>query len=257
MARHAGRRAPRVVVSGLGVVSPYGAGVKSFWTGLSAGACAIRPSPPSRRRGCARAWPRRCPRRSWRARGVAAPLAGRPARARGGGRGAGRRGARRPRSAPGGPASSGRWAAACTRREAWYWEEVASGRPVARPARAALRPAARARRRAGLPPRARGPARDAGDGVRLRRRLHRAGRGPDPRRRGRRGAGRRRRRAHAHLLHGLQCAQAARPRAVPALRPRPPRHVDRRGRRVPRARGRRALPRARAGAPTRELAGAA
>lgn len=34
---------PRVVVSGLGVVSPYGAGVKSLWTGLSAGACAIRP----------------------------------------------------------------------------------------------------------------------------------------------------------------------------------------------------------------------
>ena len=34
---------PRVVVSGLGAVSPYGAGVKSLWTGLSAGACAIRP----------------------------------------------------------------------------------------------------------------------------------------------------------------------------------------------------------------------
>jgi len=33
----------RVVVSGLGVVSPYGLGVKSLWTGLSAGACAIRP----------------------------------------------------------------------------------------------------------------------------------------------------------------------------------------------------------------------
>jgi 3-oxoacyl-[acyl-carrier-protein] synthase II len=33
----------RVVVSGLGAVSPYGAGVKSLWTGLSAGACAIRP----------------------------------------------------------------------------------------------------------------------------------------------------------------------------------------------------------------------
>jgi 3-oxoacyl-[acyl-carrier-protein] synthase II len=34
---------PRVVVSGLGVVSPYGVGVKTFWAGLSAGACAIRP----------------------------------------------------------------------------------------------------------------------------------------------------------------------------------------------------------------------
>ena len=32
-----------VVVSGLGVVSPYGAGVKSFWSGLAAGACAIKP----------------------------------------------------------------------------------------------------------------------------------------------------------------------------------------------------------------------
>lgn len=34
---------PDVVVSGLGIVSPYGAGVKSFWTGLAAGACAIKP----------------------------------------------------------------------------------------------------------------------------------------------------------------------------------------------------------------------
>ena len=33
----------RIVVSGLGVVSPYGAGVKTFWEGLSAGTCAIRP----------------------------------------------------------------------------------------------------------------------------------------------------------------------------------------------------------------------
>lgn len=33
----------RVVVSGLGVVSPYGAGVKTFWTGLAAGDCVIRP----------------------------------------------------------------------------------------------------------------------------------------------------------------------------------------------------------------------
>jgi len=33
----------RIVVSGLGVVSPYGAGVKTFWTGLAAGRCAIRP----------------------------------------------------------------------------------------------------------------------------------------------------------------------------------------------------------------------
>jgi 3-oxoacyl-(acyl-carrier-protein) synthase len=33
----------RVVVSGLGVVSPYGTGAKTFWTGLAHGTCAIRP----------------------------------------------------------------------------------------------------------------------------------------------------------------------------------------------------------------------
>ncbi len=32
----------RIVVSGLGVVSPYGVGAKTFWAGLAAGACAIR-----------------------------------------------------------------------------------------------------------------------------------------------------------------------------------------------------------------------
>ncbi|MCI0545843.1 MAG: beta-ketoacyl-[acyl-carrier-protein] synthase family protein [Candidatus Rokubacteria bacterium] len=36
------RDTPRVVVSGLGVVSPYGAGAKTFWAGLAAGQCAIR-----------------------------------------------------------------------------------------------------------------------------------------------------------------------------------------------------------------------
>jgi 3-oxoacyl-[acyl-carrier-protein] synthase II len=34
---------PDVVVSGIGIVSPYGAGVKSFWSGLAAGTCAIKP----------------------------------------------------------------------------------------------------------------------------------------------------------------------------------------------------------------------
>ncbi len=34
---------PRVVVSGLGVISPYGAGAKTLWAGLAAGACAIKP----------------------------------------------------------------------------------------------------------------------------------------------------------------------------------------------------------------------
>jgi len=33
----------RVVISGLGVVSPYGAGTKAFWEGIAAGTCAIRP----------------------------------------------------------------------------------------------------------------------------------------------------------------------------------------------------------------------
>ena len=33
----------RVVVTGLGAVSPFGAGVKSFWTGIATGSCAIRP----------------------------------------------------------------------------------------------------------------------------------------------------------------------------------------------------------------------
>jgi 3-oxoacyl-[acyl-carrier-protein] synthase II len=33
----------RVVVTGLGALSPFGAGVKAYWTGLVSGACAIRP----------------------------------------------------------------------------------------------------------------------------------------------------------------------------------------------------------------------
>ena len=32
-----------VVVSGLGAVTPFGAGVKTYWAGLAAGTCAIRP----------------------------------------------------------------------------------------------------------------------------------------------------------------------------------------------------------------------
>ncbi|HYB69378.1 MAG TPA: beta-ketoacyl-[acyl-carrier-protein] synthase family protein [Candidatus Bathyarchaeia archaeon] len=43
MSRPGGGGRPDVVVSGLGVVSPYGAGTKSFWTGLAAGTCAIKP----------------------------------------------------------------------------------------------------------------------------------------------------------------------------------------------------------------------
>jgi 3-oxoacyl-[acyl-carrier-protein] synthase II len=33
----------RAVVTGLGAVSPFGVGVKAYWAGLAAGACAIRP----------------------------------------------------------------------------------------------------------------------------------------------------------------------------------------------------------------------
>jgi 3-oxoacyl-[acyl-carrier-protein] synthase II len=33
----------RVLVTGLGVVSPYGSGCRAFWSGLAAGRCAIRP----------------------------------------------------------------------------------------------------------------------------------------------------------------------------------------------------------------------
>jgi 3-oxoacyl-[acyl-carrier-protein] synthase II len=37
------RRGRSVLVTGLGAVSPFGAGIKAFWQGISAGACAIRP----------------------------------------------------------------------------------------------------------------------------------------------------------------------------------------------------------------------
>src|SRR5205814_3515015 len=33
----------RALVTGLGAVSPFGVGLKAYWTGLSAGTCAIRP----------------------------------------------------------------------------------------------------------------------------------------------------------------------------------------------------------------------
>jgi 3-oxoacyl-[acyl-carrier-protein] synthase II len=33
----------KVLVTGLGAVSPFGAGVKAYWTGVASGACAIRP----------------------------------------------------------------------------------------------------------------------------------------------------------------------------------------------------------------------
>ena len=33
----------KVVVTGLGAMSPFGAGVDAFWGGVAAGCCAIRP----------------------------------------------------------------------------------------------------------------------------------------------------------------------------------------------------------------------
>src|SRR4029450_1919377 len=38
-----GRRVKSVAVTGLGVVSPFGAGVKTFWEGISSGRCALPP----------------------------------------------------------------------------------------------------------------------------------------------------------------------------------------------------------------------
>jgi 3-oxoacyl-[acyl-carrier-protein] synthase II len=37
-------RRQRIVVSGLGIVSPFGSGLKTFWAGLAAGTCAIKPA---------------------------------------------------------------------------------------------------------------------------------------------------------------------------------------------------------------------
>jgi 3-oxoacyl-[acyl-carrier-protein] synthase II len=128
---------PRVVVSGLGVVSPYGAGVKSLWTGLSAGACAIRPVTAIETEGL-------------RSR-VAAEV---PAEVLVGLR-ASRRRSRGDRLAlaaaaealvDAGLSSCDRRRAACLvgavgggmyEAEAWYWDEVRSGVPA--PGRGALR----------------------------------------------------------------------------------------------------------------------
>jgi len=128
---------PRVVVSGLGVVSPYGAGVKSLWTGLSAGACAIRPVTAIETEGL----------RSRVAAEVAAEVLV--------GLGVSRRRSRADRLALAAAAEAladagldgrDRRRAACLvgavgggmhEAEAWYWGEVRSGRPA--PGQRALR----------------------------------------------------------------------------------------------------------------------
>ena len=96
-----------VVVTGLGAVSPFGAGVKAFWEGISAGACAIRPITliddrrlpiPDRRRGAAETVSRIVRRRSRRPAGARRrPRGDRRCRARRGGA-ARRRAHRRRRS---------------------------------------------------------------------------------------------------------------------------------------------------------------
>ena len=121
---------PRVVVSGLGVVSPYGAGVKSLWTGLSAGACAIRPVTAIETEGL----------RSRVAAEVPAEVLD--------GLGVSRRRSRADRLALAAAAEAladagldgrDRRQAACLvgavgggmhEAEAWYWDEVRSGRPA-------------------------------------------------------------------------------------------------------------------------------
>ena len=130
--------------------------------------------------------------------------------------------------------------------EAWFWRRERDGRrrpgaPDGAPERPAVRP--RRRRRAALrDDRAQG---DRGPGVQLGRRGPRAGGRADRLRRGAPGACGRGRCHDPHLLHGLQRAQAARSRALPAVRAGPPGHVARGGRGVRRARGRGARPGAR------------
>ena len=238
-------RMTRVVVSGLGVVSPYGAGAKTFWGGLAAGVCAIRPitlietdgfrsriaaEVPARRHGRARRLVSPCPRGS--------AGAGR------GARGAGRRRAQ-PRRARGRRPHHRRGGRRHARGRGLVLGGDANRAAIAPHHGAALHSSVHPCRDAGLAaghPRAEG---DHRDGLRLGRGLRGPGRRPDPpghggaRARGRSG------RAHPHLLHGVQRPQAPGARAVPALRPHAGRHVHRRSRRLPGPGRRRRLPGAR------------
>ncbi len=123
-----------VVVSGLGVVSPYGAGVKSFWNGLWPPAPArSSPSPSSRPRAFARASPPRSPPRSSSALGSSrrrsradriALAAAREALADAGLEGRERAGGR--------ACSSARSAAACSRARTGTGPDAGRGRPSSR-----------------------------------------------------------------------------------------------------------------------------
>ena len=122
----------RVVVSGIGIVSPYGAGAKSLWTGLSGGACAIRPVTAIETEGLRSRVAAEVPpdildglgasRRRSRADRLALAAAG-EALADAGLEGRDRREAALVVGAVGG----GMYEA-----EEWFWEEVRSGRPSPR-----------------------------------------------------------------------------------------------------------------------------
>jgi len=113
------RRVRPVAVTGLGVVSPFGAGVKPYWEGLTGGICGIRPltlidtdasaagsAPRSRTRSAARSGGR-----------------GRSLRPRRRARGARRR-RDRPRGSRGHRADRGRGRGGMLEAEAWYWQRA-------------------------------------------------------------------------------------------------------------------------------------
>src|SRR5215469_10717397 len=169
----------RVVVSGLGVVSPYGVGAKTFWAGLARGDCAIRPvsliDTEGLRSRIAAEVPAEVlptlgvsPRRS-RADRIALAAA-REALAEADLTAADRASMGLFVGAVGGGMLEG---------EEWYCEEARTGHPSPRRS-----------------------ARDGGDGVRLGRRLNRPRCRHDPLRRDAPRPGRWRGRHHAHLLHG-------------------------------------------------------
>jgi len=127
----------RVVVSGLGIVSPYGAGVKSFWTGLGAGACAIRPVTAIDSEGMKSRIAAEVPADALDALGVSRrrSRADRLALAAAGEALADAGLERRERAVAAllvGAVGGGMYEA-----EAWYWEEMRTGRPS--PGRGALR----------------------------------------------------------------------------------------------------------------------
>ena len=224
-----------VAVTGLGAVSPFGAGVKAYWDGISGGVCAIRPITLIDTEGF------RCRIGAEVPEGVAglgATVARRPAGPGRRARSAGRR-RRRARRARGGRADrgSGRRRNARSRgvvlaaRARRPRADAARARARAFPARTPTCSAARL----GLGgPRETVVTACSSGAVSL-------GAGGRPGGGRCRAAGDRRRSrcADADLLHGVQRAEASRSGAVPSLRSRSARHVDRRGGRVRRARGRR------------------